>query len=64
MSRHYHKAKNRNRLLLTATSKTKTASSWDRSAASTETPAAREIRSTDRTRRFAASGFPAGEISS
>ncbi|KAH3856402.1 hypothetical protein DPMN_098990 [Dreissena polymorpha] len=59
------KGQNRNRLLLSATSITKTASSLGRSAASNETPAPRAIQNTAlETHRCAASGFPAAEISS
>ncbi|KAH3895709.1 hypothetical protein DPMN_019874 [Dreissena polymorpha] len=64
MNSHKQKAKNRNRLLLSATSITKTASSLGRSAASNETPAPRAIQNAAQTHRCAASGFPAAEISS
>ncbi|KAH3865809.1 hypothetical protein DPMN_028853 [Dreissena polymorpha] len=64
MNGHKHKAKNRNRLLLSATSITKTASSLGRSAASNETPAPRAIQNTAQTHYCAALGFPVAEISS
>ncbi|KAH3878536.1 hypothetical protein DPMN_002432 [Dreissena polymorpha] len=63
MNGHKLKAKYQNRLLQSATSIAKTASSLGRSAASNETPAPRAIQNTAQTHRCAALGYPAAEIS-